>query len=651
MTAAWEPSGCGRDRTHHSAPCRGRFPNQPTVSCRVVREARRAIPVDRLRRRQGRNPFFEGGFGIPGLRRVRFFAGLRLSIEGAAEDRLGELPLVAAVTTTSPPPGWRVCSLLAASLACLWPAACGQEPERLPQVVGSERLAASASRIERLLEQVSLQVPAEVAGSVGTEIRLGRQASPSRLLQACRDLQDASAGQLMPEIRPLFAGLRDHALLLGDPAEMEPSSEGESRQRTNVFIDLPVVPLPTLADRPFERQYNVVRAEDGVRITSRGKGQMVLGLRIEEAKRGVAMHVSLAGTGRANLHGRRGRVVMEGLLHSNLSAETLVQVDGSGLRHAPPRVSVDNQIDLVAVAFQGRLPLVSQLGSRAASRRLDRLMPELTSRSEHEMRRQVISESGRLLDDASGRIEATASPIIRRLGDEAGISLTLGGTAVDAGARIALLADIDSALPASGPALAPPVTTAGRAGRLEIHLHESLPTRLADLAGGTMLLETDFRELCLEPLGLVPEFDPEVRFGGEAARVRLAVIRPVTVSFHERAFSVDVRLDSYQTGGSEPAGGARIFATYAIETNGDSLALRREGQPRGQSSVDDPALEDLAKRFFPARAVSTDVSLLKELLRSVSMTMRQLNAGPEWLGIEIDYAPEDLAIRLGELMR
>ena len=491
-----------------------------------------------------------------------------------------------------------------------------------------------------------------MAGSVGTELSLGRQASPGQLLQACRDLQDASSGQLVAEIRPLFAALRDHALLLSDPAEMLSFSEGQSRaQKTNVFIDLPVVPLPTLADHPFERRYDAVRVEDGVRITSHGKGRMVLGLRLEEAKRGVAMHVSLAGTGRANLHGQRGRVVMDGLLHSNLSAETLVLIDDAGLRHAPPRVSVDNRIDLVDVGFKGRLPLVSHAGSRIASRMLDRLMPELTSRSEYEMQQQVASESGRLLDDTSGRIKATTSPIIGRLGHESGISLSLGGTAVDARARIAVLAEIDAALPASSPVLAPPLMTDATAGRLEIHLHESLPTRLADLAGGTMLLETDFRELCLEPLGLVPEFDPEVRFGGEAARVRLAVVRPVTISFHERSFSVDVRLDSYQTGSGIPAGAARIIATYVIETDGKSLTLRRKGQPRGQSAVADPTLEDLAKRFFPARAVTTDISLLKELLRSVSMTMSQFNVGPEWLGIKIDYKPEDLAVRLGELMQ
>lgn len=454
----------------------------------------------------------------------------------------------------------------------------------------------------------------------------------------------------MPEIRPLFAGLRDHALLLGDPAEMLPPSDGESRVQKNLLIDLPVVPLPTLADHPFERQYQLVREEDGARITSHGIGQMVLGLRLKESKRGVAMHVSLAGKGRANLHGRRGRVEMQGLLHSNLSAATLVQIDDAGLQYAPPRVSVDNRIDLVDVGFQGRLPLVNRMGSRVASRALGRRVPELTSRSEYEMRRQVASESGRLLDDASAQIETTTSPIIRRLGHEAGISLNLGGTAIDSRARIAILTEIDAALPASGPTLAPPLKTDGTAGRLEIHLHESLPTRLADLAGGAMLLETDFRELCLEPLGMVPEFDPEVRFGAEAARVRLAVVRPVTVSFHEGSFSVDVRLDSYQTGSGEPAGPARIIATYAIESDGESLTLRRQGPPRGQSPVADPDLDFLAKRFFPARATSTDISLLEELLRSVSMTRGQFNVRPEWLGMEIEYEPDDLAVRLGELM-
>lgn len=544
-----------------------------------------------------------------------------------------------------------VCISILASCSCLWPAARALEPDPPPEVVESERLAASASRLERRLKQVSLHLPADVVESVRTEMGLGRQAKPGRFLQACRDLQDASAGQLMPEIRPLFAELRDHALLLGDPAEKLLLCEGKTRPQANLFIDIPAVPLPTLSDHPFERQYHLVREEDGARITSHGTGQMVLGLRLQEAKRGVAMHVSLAGTGRAHLHGRRGRVVMHGLLHSNLSAATLVQLDDAGLQHAPPRVSADNRIDLVDVAFQSRLPLVSRAGSRVASRVLDRLVPELTRRSEYEMRRQVTAESGRLLDDASERIEATVSPIVRRLGHEAGIALNLGETAVDARARVAIHAEIDASLPASGPILTPPLTTDGTAGRLEIHLHESLPTRLADLAGGAMLLETDFRELCLEPLGLVPEFDPEVRFGAEAAQVRLAVVRPITVSFHERSFSLDVRLDSYRTGAGEPAGPARIIANYAIETDGKSLTLKREGQPRGQSPVDDPALEDLAKRFFPARATSTDISLVEELLRSVSMTLSQFTVRPEWLGIEVEYEPKDLAVRLGELMR
>jgi hypothetical protein len=540
------------------------------------------------------------------------------------------------------------CALILAVHPFLWLAVVAAEPDPLPQVV--ERLAVSAARLETLLEQASLHLPAELVENVQTELAVGCKATPGRLLQVCRDLQDASAGQLMPEIRPLFAGLRDHALLLSGPAEMLPPSKGEKRSQTNLLIDLPVLPLPTLADHPFQRQYHLVREEDGALITSHGTGQMVLGLRLEESKRGLAMQVSLVGTGRADLHGRRGRVEMQGLLHSNLSAATLVQIDEAGLQHTPPRVSVDNRIDLVDVGFRGRLPLVNRVGTRVASRALGRLVPELTSRSEDEMQRQVASESGRLLDDATARIEATTLPIFGRLGQEAGISLALGGTAVDAKARVAVLAEIDAALPASGPTLVPPLTTDRTAGRLEIHLHESLPTRLADLAGGAMLLETDFRELCLEPLGMVPEFDPEVQFGAEAARVRLAVIRPVTVSFHEGSLSLDVRLDSYQNGSDEPAGPARIMTTYVIEKDGESLTLRRKGPPCVQSTVEDPALDFLAKRFFPARATSTDISLLEELLRSVSMTRSQFNVRPEWLGMEIQYIPEDLAARLGELM-
>lgn len=165
-----------------------------------------------------------------------------------------------------------------------------------------------------------------------------------------------------------------------------------------------------------------------------------------------------------------------------------------------------------------------------------------------------------------------------------------------------------------------------------------------------MLLETDFRELCLEPLGMVPEFDPELQFGVEAARVRLAVVRPVTVSFHENSFSIDVRLDSYQAGSGQAAGPARIVATYGIETNGGSLTLRRHGPPRGETPVADPTLDQLAKRFFPVRATSTEVSLLEELLRSVSMKRGQFNVRREWLGIEVEYEPEDVATRLGEFM-
>jgi hypothetical protein len=454
----------------------------------------------------------------------------------------------------------------------------------------------------------------------------------------------------MPDIRQLFAGLRDHALLLDSLADTPPPSQGDDRERASLLIDLPVVPLPTLADHPFEREYHVVREEDGARITSDGTGQIVLGLRLEEAQRGVAMQVSLAGTGQANLHGRRGRVEMQGLLHSNLSAATLVRIDDAGLQHALPRVSVRNRIDLVDVGFQARLPLVSRVGSRVASRALARLVPELTSRSEHEMRRQLASESGRLLNDTSAKIEASTSPVIGRLGEEAGISLTIGGTAVDEKARISICAEIDAALPTPAVKATPPVNTGGIEGRLEIHLHESLPTRLADLAGGAMLLETDFRELCLEPLGMVPEFDPEVQFGAEAARVRLAVVRPVTVSFHESSFSIDVRLDSYQTGAGQSAGPARIVASYGIATNGATLTLCRQGPPRCEAPVADPAVDLLAKRFFPIRATSTEVSLLEELLRSVSMTRGQFNLRPEWLGIEVEYEPKDVAARLGEFM-
>lgn len=514
----------------------------------------------------------------------------------------------------------------------------------------ADRLAASDSRLVTMLERVSPLLPGEVRECVEKELESGVRASSSRLLQACRDLQDACGGQLMPEIRPLFAGLRDHALLLQSPAETAPPSEGDERERASLLVDLPVVPLPTLADHPFEREYHVVREEDGARITSHGTGQIVLGLRLEEAQRGVAMQVSLAGTGQANLQGRRGRVEMQGLLHSNLSAATLVRIDDAGLQHAPPRVSVRNRIDLLDVGFQGRLPLVNRVGSRVASRALDRLVPELTSRSEHEMRRQVASESDRLLDDTSAKIEASTSPLIGRLGDEAGISLTLGGTAVDARARISICAEIDAALPASAAKAMPPLNTGGTEGRLEIHLHESLPTRLADLAGGAMLLETDFRDLCLEPLGMVPEFDPEVQFGAEAARVRLAVVRPVTVSFHESSFSIDVRLDSYQTGSGQSAGPARIVASYEIGMNGGALTLCRQGPPRCETPVADPAVDLLAKRFFPIRATSTEVSLLEELLRSVSMKRGNLNLRPEWLGIEVEYEPKDVAARLGEFM-
>lgn len=539
--------------------------------------------------------------------------------------------------------------MLLAALPAAWLAAVAAAPD--PPVQVTDRLTASASRLETILEQVARHVPAELVGSVEAELGLGGDASPHRFLQACRDLQDASAGQLMPEIRPLFASLRDHALLLGESGEtMVPSGARGGDRHKNLLVDLPVLPLPTLADHPFQRQYHLVREEAGARITSNGTGQMVLGVRLGESQRGVAMHVSLAGTGRMNLHGRRGRVDMEGLLRSTLSAATLVHLDDDGLRHAPPRVSVDNRIDLVNVAFRGHLPLVRRVGGRIASRALGRLVPELTARSEHEMRREVALESDRLLKDAAAQIEVTTAPISARLSREAGISLALGGTVVDARARVAILADIDTALPAAGPTAAPPAANDPAAGRLEIHVHESLPTRLADLAGGTMLLETDFRELCLEPLGMVPEFDPEVQFGSEAARVRLAVVRPVTVSFHDGSFSVDVRLDSYQTGAGEPAGPARIVATYAIETEGESVTLRREGPPRGQSPTPDPALESLAKRFFPARATSTDIALLEELLRSVSMTRGRLNARPEWLGLEIEYEPEELAVRLGDLM-
>lgn len=457
-------------------------------------------------------------------------------------------------------PGW-LCAVLLAALPVHWLASAAADPA--PRLQVSDSLVASATRLETILERLALQLPAQMVGSVRAELALGAEASPSRLLQACRDLQDASANQLMPEIRPLFASLRDHALMLGGPGETRPPcSAGGNGKQTNLFVDLPVLPLPTLADHPVARKYHVVRDEAGARITSTGSGQMVLGLRLGESGRGVAMHVSIAGTGSANLHGRRGRVDMRGLLRSHLSAATLVQLDQDGLWHGPPRVSVDNRIDLVNVAFHARSPLVRRLGGHLASRVLDGLVPELTDRSEREMRRELARESDRLLKDAASQFEVATAPISARLSREAGISLALGGTVVDASARVAILANIDASLPAADPTSPPPLANDRDAGRLEIHLHESLPTRLADLAGGAMLLETDFRELCLEPLGMVPEFDPEVQFGVEAARVRLAVVRPVTVSFDEGSFAVDVRLDSYQTGDGEPAGPARIVASY-----------------------------------------------------------------------------------------
>ena len=305
-------------------------------------------------------------------------------------------------------------------------------------------------------------------------------------------------------------------------------------------------------------------------------------------------------------------------------------------------MAVRNTLTLRDTSFVARTRILRKAGGLVAAGIIARRLPEITTRTEHEMQREMSVEIARAVASTLRDANASWVNMRDRMQRDLGAAVAFGGTHVAGAARLSLHATVDAASPAFVTGAPPAIPSDGIAEHIDVHLNQSVPTQLADLVGGIQLMETDFRELCLEPLGLVPEFDEDFMHGAAPSEVRLATFRPLQISFREGSLGFDVRLDSFTVaGGTVVTRPCRIRAVYAVDYEGGELRMQRMGRPElatGDTDLD-TALMRVATRFFPLRASATDVTLVNELLSHAGMKLGQLRLAEQWLGISIHYDP------------
>jgi hypothetical protein len=550
-------------------------------------------------------------------------------------------------------------------------------------------VAASRDRVRREVMALSTPLPAALGQALEAELQAGVGGSVERLARCCQSLQDATAGQLAPSLRRLFAVIRDHGRLVSvatvvdmksyaarldalladmadDPSRPGVLNDGAAITRMvailaddplasgllcnvatdcrtpNVVIDLPVVPLPGLPAQAIHRDVHFSRSVDGAVISSDGAGSLNVGARLAECNHGLRVVFDTGGSGAADLVARRRRVKVHAGLHSRLDGTVTLTLAEDGLSIAPPTVAVRNTLTLRETSFAARTRILRKAGGMVATGVIARRLPEITTRTEHEMQREMCVEITRVMASASRVANASWVNMRDRMQRDLGAAVAFGGTHVAGAARLSLHATVDAASPAFVTGAPPAIPSDGIADRIDLHLNQSVPTQLADLVGGIRLVETDFRELCLEPLGLVPEFDEDFTHGAAPSEIRLATFRPLQISFREGSLGFDVRLDSFTVaGGPVVTRPCRIRAVYAVDYEGGELRMQRMGRPElatGDADLD-TALMRVATRFFPLRASATDVTLVNELLSHAGMKLGQLRLAEQWLGISIHYDP------------
>lgn len=436
---------------------------------------------------------------------------------------------------------------------------------------------------------------------------------------------------------------KSFGLQLEQLRDSQPTSEfAESLARgfeyPNAILSAPLAPLQSVANKTINRPINETMNQGKVQLHAQGSANVNYDAHFVDINGVGNLRIDVAGVANNAVHVNRKRISLMAGLNTNVAGQVYLPMTLSPRETA--NFNIDSALSVQSADWNIRLPILSRLGGALILRIAKNRSPDIETLTEREIEKFMKTTiSQKVVEGISQAHQLMTKYAEQNLVDN-GLRIEYLGTKVNEAANIELFMDTNYGAPRlSSYTFAQPQLQ----DTLVIRVSEGLMTQFSDSMRGMVIRETDVRELCFEPLGLVPELQSPL-VAQVPCSLHLGNSTPFVLSLNDGMVQMKFNCNAFEVDGETYTGKFILSAEYRAEYPNNSLRLVRVGPTHIEAiqPVQLDKLQPVADRFFPPAGNSSEVRLLDQLTEGTGATIEQFEIQEGWLAVYVKYDPNAL---------
>jgi hypothetical protein len=396
--------------------------------------------------------------------------------------------------------------------------------------------------------------------------------------------------------------------------------------------------MNSMVPPPKVEPVTINKSANGVFIRGQGEftGNATISFRPDSTA--ATIEATIIGDGTNDVSASRGRATVFGDSSAHVNARQVFHFTAEGLTNDPPEITVDANYSPNSADFAAKRRLMRRLGGRIAMRAACKQRPQATE----DMRQEVSREfEERLKKEVVAFVNKQNDIILEKYRlPMARWDMPCALAASTEKSTLRLTATLGKKSQLGAPRL-PPVAEC-RENSLHGAIHDSAINNLQFTLAGKSIAEDEFQDLMFKTLGLQPT-DGAPKRTREAARIKLAQDRPLSVAFAQGSARVTLRIAEFCGSGKETCGTIWTAKTrYVPRVTKSGVEVDRVEpisiEPE-QGAITD-ALREVLSGFLVSKATSQGLTTTGELAKMAHLRVNSLNIRDGWLLVTMQPAPQ-----------
>jgi hypothetical protein len=410
----------------------------------------------------------------------------------------------------------------------------------------------------------------------------------------------------------------------------------------NFIISAPLTPLESVKDRSITRPINETMNKDKIRLDANGTAKVHYDARFEDVNGVGNLKVDVHGDASNSLRATRKRISIDASLKTNINGSVYLPMTETPKETVT--LGIKNSLNFRTADFRTRVPILNGIADSLILNIARRKGSDIEELSEREMEKFVRNAIAKAVLDGFAKARQMMTKYAEKNLVENGLRLAYIGTQIEQTADVRLYMDTNYGAPRLSPF---EFEQQPLRDTLVVRISEGLFSQFSDSMRGMKMRETDVRELCFEPLGLVPEFDTPL-VATVPYSLHLANSTPYVIQLNDDLVVMKFKCDAFDLGEDATAGKFTVSARYRAEYPDNKLRLVRVGDVmvEGQSETDAKKLQAVAGRFFPTVCNSSEIRLIDQLTQDTGVEIQRFEIEDSWLAIHVAYDANALLERV-----